>query len=348
MEDEHQEAKNFEQKADEFFVEKGEGTPAESSPENKPEDQTPDTEKPAGAEPDKTEQVKTVEEDSTLSVDEKIVKVKEILGDDEKAVDAYIKEKGYHNDPAWQKQREIIDKLRKESESKAAMFEEDRVALEEFKKFRSSPDYIKSSMKAQGYTQEKIDEKLQEAGLNVDVNPQDDVQLVVSKLGIDLDKLPAKERQSIVENIEDFSKVANIIFEDRMSKVLPKELAPVKDHLQTIEKSESASKLTTDMRSIVTKDKVLDFDKDIDPVLNKYLDDNPTATQQEVFEHFKQINHDLTIERLRIGNKQEERDGKKENLRQNIPLTKSAGGKLPDKTGNFEEDSDAFFDTVNV
>ena len=40
---------------------------------------------------------------SESSPEDKLAKIKEILGDDEKAIDAYIKSKGYHTDPAWQK-----------------------------------------------------------------------------------------------------------------------------------------------------------------------------------------------------------------------------------------------------
>ena len=40
-------------------------------------------------------------------------------------------------------------------------------------------------------------------------------------------------------------------------------------------------------------------------------------------------------------------DGKKKVLRQNVTRGGSPKG-LPKKTGNFEEDADAFFDTVNV
>ena len=103
------EAKTFDQIADEVLDKEEKETLSETSTEKKPEGEeakAPDT---ATAEVEKTEQVKAVEADASLSVEEKLAKVKEILGEDEKAIDAYIKQKGYHTDTAWIKQRELID-----------------------------------------------------------------------------------------------------------------------------------------------------------------------------------------------------------------------------------------------
>src|SRR3990167_8011594 len=131
MPEEQTEAKDFDSRADSFLDELEKETPTDSSPENKPDETTEDA-KTSGAEPAKTEQVKAVEADTSLSAEEKIAKVKEILGDDLKALDAYVKAKGYHNDPAWQKQREIIEKQSKELAVKSSLNEEDAKALKEW------------------------------------------------------------------------------------------------------------------------------------------------------------------------------------------------------------------------
>lgn len=340
------EANNFETEADKFLNEEVKETPAESSAAIKPEDETK-TPETATAEVDKTEQVKEVEADSSLSVEEKLGKIKEILGDDEKAIDAYVKQKGYHTDPAWQKQRELIDKLKQEKEGKASgLSEEDKAALDEFKKYRSSAEYIQTSMKTQGYTQEAIDKKLKESGIDVASNPQDDVQLVVSKLGLKLDGLPENEKRGILANIEDVIRVADVLISDRLGKVLPKELGPIQEHVSSITKSENASKSLNQMKETVKADGVLDFEKDIEPELNKFMDENPDATQQDVSEHFKVINHRLSVERLKIGKKKEDRDDKKSQIRQNTPFSRSNPNAK--KTGNFENDADAFLETMNV
>ena len=340
------EAKDFDTLADEHLSKVEKETPTDSSSENKQGEEDQLSAEASGAEPDKTEQVKAVEDDNSLSVEDKIAKIKEIIGEDEKALDAYIKSKGYHNDPAWQKQRELIEKFKQESESKTSLSEEDKTALEEFKAFRNTPDYIITSMKAQGYTQEAIDKKLEDAGFQPSSTPKDDIQLVIDKLKLDLDNVSQEEKNNITANISDVSKIVNVLLEDRLGKVLSKELEPLKKNVEANTRAEGASKLVSAMESEIQKDGVLDFKKDINPVLNKYLDENPDATQQDVYEHFKSISKDLTIQRLKTGKKQEERDEARGNLRQIV--TPSGGKQPPKKTGDFEKDADALLDALNV
>ena len=342
MPQEPEDAKDFDSIADELLSKVGEETPTDSSSENKPEDGAGKAEVTPTAEVDKTEKVKEVEQDSSLSVEEKLAKIKEVLGDDEKALDAYIRQKGYHNDPAWQKQREIIEKLRKESAVKSALSDEDRLALDEFKKYRSTPEYIRDSMKSQGYTPEAIDKKLKESGFDVQAKPQDDVRMVVEKMGIKLEDLSTEEKTYVSEVV----RIADALFNDRLGKVLPKELGPIQDVIKKNEQSVHGSKLTRSMRDIVKEEGILDFEKDIEPVLSKFMDDYPDCIQQDVFDHFETINHNLTVERLKTGKKKEERDDKRTNLRQNIPL--SGTKNLPKKSGNFDADADAFFESMNV
>ena len=343
MAEQQTEAKDFDTIAD-AYLSKGEETPSEPSSAEQTEDSQNQAEA-TGAEPEKTEQVKAIEADKSLSVEAKLAKVKEILGDDEKALDAYIKQKGYHNDPAWQKQREIIEKLKQEG--KQSLSQEDKTALEEFKKFRNSAEYIQSSMKTQGYTQEAIEKKLQEAGFNVPAKSQDDVQLVIDKLGIEINDMSEKDRINLKANVSDVVKIADILINDRLSKVLPKELEPVKNSINVAEAEKNANKMYSQMRDSIKNDGILDFDKDIEPVLNKFLDDNPDATLQDLNEHFKDMSKKMSIERLKTGKKKEERDEMKSNLRQNIPMSGSRPGNLK-KTGDFEKDADAFLENYSL
>ncbi len=342
MPEEQTDAKDFDQLTDEFFDQQGENTPTDSSPENKQEEQAETTET-STAEVDKTEKVKEVEADESLTPEDKLNKVKEILGDDQDAIDAYIKEKGYHTDPAWQKQREIIDRLKKESEGKTSLDEETAKALEEFKQFRSTPEYIKMTMKSQGYTDEAINKKLQENGFEVDSKPEDDVDICLKAWG----NTREEANEEDINTIKIVSKVSRPIIQHEIQKALGKELSPVKDHLSTIEQSENASKLVNTMKDTVKKEGILDYDKDIEPAINKFLDDNPDATQPDVIEHFKSVNHSLTVERLRTGKNKEERDEKRNSNRPNIPITKS-NANAPKKTGNFDADADAFLESMGV
>ena len=339
---------DFDTKSDEFFDKMEKETPADASGEAtstdiKPEDHANDTDVPTGAEPEKTEQVKEVEDDESLSVEDKIDKVKEILGDDQNAIDAYVKEKGYHNDPAWIKQRERIESLEKESEAKTAMSDEDKQALADFKELSSSSEFIQMSMKNKGFTQEAIDAKLVELGHNVDVKPEDDLQFVLDKTGTKKEDL----NENQLAQLEDVVKVVKLLFDDKMSKVLPKELAPLKDDISKREKEAGSTKLIDSMKNTVKTEAILDYDKDIEPALNKFLDDNPDAVQQDILEHFKSINHTMSIERLKGGKRQEERDEKKGELRQNISTIGTPAG-TPEKTGNFDKDADAFLEAAGV
>lgn len=317
-------------------------TPSDTSTEKKPEGEETEIDETKTADVSKTEKVKEVEADTSLSVEDKIAKIKEILGDDEKALDAYIKEKGYHKDPAWQKQREIIDRLKKEK-AEGGLSVEDRTLLADVKKVTSSREYIETSLKSQGFTQDAIDKRLRESGFDIATKPTDDLALISQSLNIDSSKLTQAQK----DDITDIVKIADIIFKDRMNKILPNQLKPIQEHIGQINQETSAGKIVNVMKEIVKKDGVLDFEKDVEPEINKFLDANPDATQADVLAHFKEINHSLTIERLRLGKKKDERDIKKTNLRQ---ISTGGGGEVtvPAKTGDFDKDADALLDSLNV
>jgi len=342
MEQEVIEAKSFDELADAVLDKAEKEAPAGSSTEIKTEGEETKTTETPGAEPVKTEKVKEVEEDSSLSPEDKIAKIKEILGDDEKALDAYIKEKGYHNDPAWQKQRELIERLKKEK-AEGGLSAEDKALLEDVKKTTSSREYVETSMKAQGYTQEAINKTLREKGFDIAEKPEDDLQLIGSKLNIDTSKLSLSQKN----DIQDIVKIADVIFQDRMNKFLPGQLKPIQEHIGEMNQTASAGKVISSIRETVKAEGILDFEKDVEPELHKFLDSNPDATQEDVLRQSKEINHRLTIERLKLGKRKDEREVKKGELRQ---ISVGAGDKniLPSKTGEFDQDADALLDTLGV
>lgn len=334
---------DFDTVADKILDDLEKETQSESSSEEKPEGDEAKDSKASAAEAVKTEKVKEVEADKSLSPDEKLAKIKELLGDDEKAIDAYIKQKGYHTDPAWIKQREIIERLKKEK-AESGLSVEDKKLLEDVKKVTSSREYIETSMKAQGFNQDAIDKRLREAGIDVAAKPQDDLALISRSLNIDSSKLTQAQK----DDITDIVKIADIIFKDRIDKILPNQLKPIQEHISSINQETSANKIVTVMKEIISSEKILDFEKDIEPEINKFLDANPEATQADVMAHFKELNHRISVERLRTGKKKEERDVKKTNLRQ---ISSGGGGgniTIPAKTGDFDKDADALLDTLNV
>lgn len=344
MENEQNEANNdFESKADEFLSKEVTETPTDSSTETKPGESTEQQTETTSTELDKTELVKEAEADGTLSAEDRIAKVKEILGDDLEAIDAYVKEKGYHNDPAWQKQRELIDRLKQEGEAKTALSQEDKAGFDEFKVYRNSAEYIQSTMKAQGFTQEKIDAELKEKGYEVQGTSQDVVNSVVQKMGLDINNLTQQEKTYV----DEVAKISKIVIDEELNRRLPKELAPLQENIENRTKSDNATSIVTTMKETVKTEGILDFDKDVEPELNKYMDEHPDALQSDVMEHFKSINHSLTVERLKTGKNKEERDDKRNQIRHNTPAG-VANANMPNKTGDFDKDADAFFGTVNL
>lgn len=239
-----------------------------------------------------------VEKQST--VEDKLAKIQEILGDDEEAINAYIHKHGYHKDPAWQK-------LLSKAKSAQAIDAETQKRLEEFKTITSSREYIESSMRARGYTDEAINKELKAKGFDVVEKGIDDVTLVMDKLGLKPDQMDDNTKAIV----SDVVKIVDILLSDRLDKRIPNELKPIRETVTGIARKESAAEMAKTMRKTVQDEGILDFDKDIAPELNKYIDENPESTQEDAFNYFTNLNHKLSLERLRLGKKQVERDEKK-------------------------------------
>lgn len=309
---------SFDSKADAFFNEVEKETPTGSSPETKPEETETESAKDT-----------TAESKNTDKSEAKEVEVP----------------KEFHKHPAWQRILKERDEARKAAEElKTSIPKED---LEAFQKVTSSPEYIKARMTAEGYTPEAINRKLGEMGHQVEVPQTSDVDLVLRELKIDTKSLTEEGRNYINTYVADAAKVADIIVRDRLGKFLPNELKPLQDTLGEITRQTTGNKLGAEMRSTVEAEGVLDFAKDIEPKLIEYIESNQQATQQDVYQHFKELNHKLTIERLKYKGKKDERAEKKGQLRQNIEGTNLSGLKL-DKTGDFDSDADRFFDALGI
>ena len=280
---------------------------------------------------------KEVEDESVP--EDKLKKIAEILGDDKEAIDAYIKSKGYHKDPAWQK-------LLEKSKQALSLDEKTRKDLEEFKTVTSSQGYIEAKMRSQGYKDEAINSELRRMGFDVPEKTVDDVALVLEKLGLN----PAQVDENTRATISDIAKVFDILYKDRNSKMLPGELKPLRDGLDEISREAAGVKLTNLMRKTIETEDILDFKSDIEPELHKFLDENKEATQEDIYRHFETLNHRLTIERLRLGKKQVERDEKKVNARSTKESIKIDTGNVPKRQQGqpFGEHLDNLLDHYGV
>ena len=112
--------------------------------------------------------------------------------------------------------------------------------------------------------------------------------------------------------------------------------------------------MSAKMRSEITTVKsadgkpVLDFDKDIWPELDKWIDETQPKTQEEVYQQFKDLKYLLTVERLQGKQRKAERDGKKSGLRGESQGATIPEGKVPARTGNPQKDIDNILDHFGV
>jgi len=338
-----QETEDFNTKADQFFAEQGKDTPSEPTSEKKPEAVETKTEEPAGAEPEKTEQVKQVEEDTSLSVEDKLAKVTEILGDDLEAIDKYVKEKGYHTDPAWKAQRAIIDKLKNAPVSEIS--QEDRALIEDVKSVTNSRAYIQASGESQGLKQEKINENLKGAGYEVDSKEIDTLELVAKGLGTTVDAL---EKEGTKDAAQSIAKIARIVANQIIDKKLPSVVEPLSKDIKEVTQQSRGRELARNMEDTVRKDADLDWEKEVKPVVSKYITDNPEAKQEQIAEFFNQEYPRLVIQKLKGGKLAEVRTEKKGNLRQTKSNSSVNTGKDLKRTGDFNKDADAYFASIGM
>ena len=313
------ESKDFNDLADEFFDKREQETPQDSSPESKPQDE--DTETPKDSEdPDLAKKGESEEKEPEVP-------------------------KEFHEHPAWKRIMQDRDDAKAkvaELEGKSALSEEDQGRLAELREVTNSEEYIRLSMKKQGFTDEAIANKLREKGFQIQESPSDDVDLVARSLNVDRSTLNQKQ----IDSIADVSKVARVVFNDMIAKTLPNQLAPLQEQYQKVQQEQNAEKVISTLENLTKQEEVLNFAKDVEPELDKFLKEYPDATQPDILAYGRDLIPKLTIARLKAGGKQQERDSVKG---RNRPLRQGgADGAAPSKTGDFNEDADAILDFMGV
>ena len=286
--------------------------------------------------PEETETEETEAEDTTS-------KKSDAKETEEKAPEV---PKEFHKHPAWQR----IMKERDAHAAKLKEFEEtsktglSQTEIDEFRKVTSSPEFIRTRMESQGYKQEAIDSELRRMGHTVQERPGDDVALVTSKLGLD----PKSIDENLRATIGDYAKIARVIFQDAMGKVLPEQLKPLQEAQAQQAQKQSALDIAKQMEKTITAEGILDFEEDIQPAMNEFLDKNPNATQEDAANYFREVNHTLSIERLKSGKRKEKRDVVKKDLRSQKSGVQLDPSKAPARTGNDDKDIDSFLDHAGM
>lgn len=258
------------------------GKPSESSSEKESTDTETKETKDAGAD----QQEKGKSEES-----------KEEVKEDSKDPRDIAFRKGYN---------EAKDKFGKPTEGTPS---QEQVEL--FNKTISSPEYVQTSMKAAGYTQEAIDGALREKGFEVPEKQTDDLKLVTEKLGLDSATLD----ESAKATINDISRIANVLIENRLGKAFDSKLSPIQERLDKSDNATAGQQMFNQMEKIIKDGNILDFKSDVEPVLHKFMNENPKASQAEALQHFNELKYSLSIERLQHGKKKKTRDESKDNLR---------------------------------
>jgi len=247
--------------------------------------------------------------------------------------------KEFHKHPRWQ---QLLQRA-KSAESKASETEKMLEQWQSMQEVMKSPEYVRTSMKSQGYTDEAISNRLREMGHVVEDTQPDVFALIKKELGID----PSQFDENYRVGLSETEKVVDLILKDRLNRLLPTKIEPITKQLTEITRKSSAGELVKSMRETVKTDGVLDFDKDIAPTLDKYISENPKATQEDLARQFERINHSLSLQVLRQKGKRESRDETKKGLtRAGVPSPRNSGDNSPERTGDFLNDAYSFLEHI--
>ncbi len=315
---------DFDAKADEFFANlDGEQTPGATST---PEQTTPEeTETEPGSEGTDLAKKSDPGEKETQSGEEEIPQE-------------------FHKHPAWQRMLQERDQARqqlKQQEIEEQKRQEDIL---------SSPEFIIAKMQREGYKDEAINQELRRLGHEVKLpeekapTTEQDIDSMLRELGHD----PVNINDETKAIIKDIDAIAALRAKREIERILGDQLQPLKSEISTFKQKQSANSYINQMQAITQKEGILDFKTEIEPKLHEFIDKNPKANQSDVFEFFKQVNHDLSLQKLKTRGRKEERQALKENLRSNKESVVITPGKVPDRTGDFEKDADAFLDAMGV
>ena len=193
--------------------------------------------------------------------------------------------------------------------------------LSQFQKVTQSPEFVKAQMKAEGYTDDAINKRLRDMGVDVPNVKPDVFSLIKSKLGINPDDFDPQYKQGLAET----ERVIDLILDDRLSRILPSQMAPLEKTVTEMQRKSSSAELLRSMKDTISKEGILDFDKDLVPEMEKFITANPQATQEDLGYEFQRLNHTMALDRLKTKGKKDERDVKKDVLRGKV--VEGAGAK---------------------
>jgi len=247
--------------------------------------------------------------------------------------------KGYNE--AKSKLTKELEELRKVSLPKEE--------IENFKKTISSPEYIRFSMKQQGYRDEAIDAKLKELGHVSNATELDLNDVIMKKLNINPQAFSNQEEFERSKGItSDVITITKSVLEQLIPNYLGKEITPLKENLNQIMFKESANHKVNEMQKIIKDEGILEW-KEVEPELNKFMDENKGISQDDVVDYFKDLRHKMVVSKLQSKGKKDERDEKKSNLRSLSEGANISQGKILRKAGQSDSEyMDSILDSHQV
>jgi hypothetical protein len=270
---------------------------------------------------------------------------------EEKAEEEIPKE--FHKHAAWQKlltRAKTAEAKAKEVEAKAQELEkrgvlddDTKTLLTEFKSFTTSKQYLEDKLKAEGFRDDVVQKKLEDAGFkNDNIN---ELEIATRALGLDHTKLTEQDKT----DISNLAKIADALMMTRLKSILPETLNPIKQKFSEMTQREQGQKVYDSFVTKVQADNLLDFTKDLAPEITKFLDENESKgiTQADVQKFMENLYH----QKLVLYNKAK---GRKEERQKTVQGNKpgSEGGRFghgaPAKSGDINKDADALLDHLGV
>lgn len=173
--------------------------------------------------------------------------------------------KGFAEHPSWKAREAKI----KEHQARAQELERSLSSL------LSDPEVLAKHLKRQGYSDQQVQAELFSRGLKLPGqatdNPtkRDQVEAICSKLGWDAGNLNQNEKAYIADLI----KLSDAVAQERVEAIMKERLGPMESYFSNMRERQS---LTQEFDEVKKRAKGefpdLDWDKDVEPAMNKYLD----------------------------------------------------------------------------
>lgn len=253
----------------------------------------------------------------------------------------------------YQKFQSVV-KQRQEFEAKAKQLEQESTR---YAKLLDDPATYKKFLELQGFRPEEIAQAMAEKGFQVEATQpklpagttQDIAEATCKKLGWDITRLNTEQRAYVNDQISLIKAVA----EDMFGEKLNERLRPMEGFLEQQQTMQRVSKGYDEAkREAKTEFPDLDWDKDIEPAMAKYLDeldkrDPKGSIQIDAMTLYEKATRQLLKEKKVSEGRQEVRNSLKKNARPLVVNSQALQGDRA-KGKSVRETADSFLDHLGL